>query len=370
MFDPSNYAVMNTVTTVCGDVATETLGHTLTHEHLLLDMNSRDDDAPRSDVDDERLTAPVTPDNIWWVRENPYTHDNCRLDDVDTAVGEVDRFSEHGGNTIVDVTSIGLNRDPGGLRRVSRRTGVNVIAGTGHYVGAYHPSNIDELTAEDIADMIVSDLTDGIGDTGIRAGIIGEIGASEGFVSNHNEKKTFRGAAMAQSRTGAPLTVHPPYNYEEAHDVLDVLEGAGADLKNVVMGHMSDTIRNQDSFEYHRSVAERGVYLAYDDFGMVGARGTTTDTYGDVENVGPLDETRINRVVALYEIGFEDQLLLSQDICRKTHLTKYGGHGYGYLLRNIVPRLQRSSPCRKGLSSGAVARLLVENPRQLLSGSN
>lgn len=359
---------MGTVTTVSGEISPGELGYTLTHEHLLLDMTAWiDDDTARPVLEEARLTDPVTFENLWEVRERPYTYDNCRLDDVETAIEEVQRFQEYGGDTIVDVTSIGLHRDPEGLRRIARRTGVNVVAGTGHYVSASHPPDIDGKSAEDIADGIISDLNEGIGGTDVRAGIIGEVGASKGFMSNSNEKKTFRGAAIAQAQTGVPITVHPPYNYEEAHDVLDVLEDAGADLENVVIGHLSDTIRNEESFEYHRSIGERGAYLAFDDFGMIGHRSTSNDLYDDVENVGPLDEDRINRVVDLYKAGFADQLLLSQDMCRKTHLTVYGGNGYGHLLRNVTPRLQRPSPHREALSREDIDRLMIENPRRLLS---
>lgn len=267
---------------------------------------------------------------------------------------------------MVELTTSSGN-DPLGLKRIANRTDINIVAGTGYYIGSSHPADMDQRTAEDIADEFVSDVSRGMGDTDIKAGIIGEIGASKGFLSNDNEKKVFRGAAMAQSETGAPISIHPPFNYEEAHDILDFLEDAGADLENVVMGHLSDTIRNEDSFEYHRSIGERNVYMAYDDFGMIGHRITSTDHFQDVENVGPLDEDRINRVVGLYEAGFEDQLLISQDVCRKTHLTNFGGHGYGHILRNIVPRLKESSPFRDGLSDDAIENLLIENPKRLLT---
>ncbi|GGJ16967.1 aryldialkylphosphatase [Halobellus salinus] len=359
---------MGRIITVDGEIAPDSLGVTLPHEHLFVDGSGWiDDDRSRSVLQDRFLHEDVSMETLSRLRDNPYTYDNCRLDDVETIASEVQRFHDRGGDSIVDVTSVGLHRDPSGLRTVSRRTGVNVIAGCGYYISDTHPSTMDEKSKSDIAAEIVSDIENGIGDTGVRAGIIGELGATKGFVSNDNEKKAFRGAAIAQQRTGVPITIHPPYNYEEAHDILDVLEDEGANLENVVMGHLSDTIRNEGSLDYHTSIGDRGVFLAFDDFGMIGHRGTENDYYQEVENVGPLDEDRINRVVELYEAGYDDQLLLSHDVWRKTQLATYGGRGYAHLLDNIVPRLQQSSPKRNALDREAIEVLTVQNVREMLT---
>lgn len=359
---------MGHVITIDGEVSPAALGRTLPHEHLLIDGSVWiDADATRPVLAERDIHQETSCENVWRLRDNPYTYDNSRLDDVDLIAAEAERFYERGGGTIVDVTSIGLRRDPVGLLRLSRRTGLHVVAGCGYYVSHCHPDDMNEKSKTDVADEIVSDVREGIGTTGVQAGIIGEVGTTKEFLSNENEVTSVRGAAIAQQRTGAPITIHPPYNYQEAHDILDILEAEGADLENVVMGHLSDTIRDPDSFEYHASIGDRGVYLGFDDFGMVGHRGTSNDLFDKVENVGPLDEDRINRVVGLYEAGYEDQLLLSHDISRKSYLTKYGGHGYGHILRNIVPRLLKSSPKRSALSRDDVERLIVNNPQEVLT---
>ena len=64
------------------------------------------------------------------------------------------------------------------------------------------------LSEEDIADQIVTQVTKGFGDTGMRAGIIGEIGFQSGTPA---EEKSLRGAGMAQQETGAALNVHVPF---------------------------------------------------------------------------------------------------------------------------------------------------------------
>jgi phosphotriesterase-related protein len=352
---------MGNITTVTGEISSDDLGVTLPHEHLLIDgttpwIDEVDDVVSyrRSAIEKRKIDAPVTMELRSWLEYNPGNYDNFTLDNIDLACEEVGRFAELGGETVVDVTGYGIGRDPRALRRIANRTGLNVIAGTGYYMRQAHPPNMDEKTAEGIANEIVSDLEEGMDDTNIRAGIIGEIGATHGFLEHENEVTSFRGAAMAQQRTGAPITIHPPFFYKESHDVLDVLEEAGADLENVILGHMDPTIRADDSLEYHQSLADRGPFLEFDIFGQSGYSPAFDKTF-------PLDADKIQRVVDLFD-DYGDQLLVSQDTCQKIHLKRYGGFGYDHILRNIVPRFRR-----RGLSNEAIDRLLIENPARALA---
>lgn len=353
---------MATVTTVTGERAVSDLGYTLPHEHLLVDISvwaeeegSRDTMTRR-----KRADADVSLETLWWMGTDrafgSEARDNWRLDDVETAVEEARRFADAGGGTIVDVTpmSPALARDPERMRDIARRTGLNVVAGTGHYVRGAHPDTVDDQNVNDIADEMVSDLTEGMNGTNVRAGVIGEVGAVHGFRDHENEVKCFRAAARAQRETGAPITVHPPFFYQEGHDVLDVLEDAGADLENVVLGHLDVSLRLDGAVEYYESLADRGVYVQFDTFGRTGYHATFDESY-------PLDADRIRALRTLFDDGYGDQLLVSQDVCKKIHLTAYGGIGYDYILRDIVPRLER-----RGFSDDEIGRLLVENPRAML----
>ena len=58
---------------------------------------------------------------------------------------------------LVDVTSVGLARDPAGLVRMSERTGLHVVMGCGFYRRAYFPAELDELSTDAVADLIVRD---------------------------------------------------------------------------------------------------------------------------------------------------------------------------------------------------------------------
>lgn len=246
-----------------------------------------------------------------------------------------------------------MGRDPVALREISRRTGVNVVMGTGYYVPNTYPDDMDDKSAEDIAEEIVADVREGYEKTGIRAGVIGEIGTTPGFRNNELERRSIRAAAMAQGRTGAPITVHSTIFTQEGHDILDTLENAGADLGNVILGHMDATIRDDDGLEYHRSLAERNAYVEFDLFGHEWY-------FPSADRVLPPDEDKIRHVMALFN-ECPNRILLSQDVCMKINLTAYGGFGYDHLLRNIAPRFRR-----KGFDEGDLRTLLVSNPRSAL----
>src|SRR5438552_266249 len=134
------------IMTVTGPIRPEALGITLPHEHLLL--------------------------NFHRVRGNP----DGILNDKALAAAEASAFRDQGGRTIVELTNIGLSRDPTGLAAIARETGLNVVMGSGWYRALYYPPEIDHRSADDLADEIVRDLQVGVDGTGIRSGIIGEIG--------------------------------------------------------------------------------------------------------------------------------------------------------------------------------------------------
>lgn len=354
---------MDSVLTVTGEKSADEIGVTLPHEHLVIDASIWVPDGPElTAIQRQKLEEEVSMENLWWLaaygrRPDWNSLDNRRLDDVGMVREEVMRFVAEGGETLVDVTpmSPGLGRDPRAMKQISNYTGLNVVAGTGHYVRHAHPPNVDEQNAEDIADQMIGDVVDGIDGTDVRAGVIGEIGATTGFADHENEKKVFRAAAIAQRETGAPITIHSPVHYMEGHDVLDVLEDAGADLTNVILGHLDGAMELDGASNYYDSLADRGVFLEFDTFGRVGYIASQDACF-------PLDETRILELRRLFDEGYGDQMLVSHDICKKNQLTKYAGHGYDYILRDIVPRLRR-----RDFSDEEVNRLLVDNPARALT---
>jgi len=347
------------VQTVLGLIEAAELGPTLTHEHLLLDMRCWYVE-PRLPEDKALAREPVSLENLGWVRYHYSSSlDNLRLLDETVATEEMRRYKRAGGSALVELTSLGLGRSPLGLARISRASRVHVVMGTGYYVtdlaGTCGGATLAE---EDIVDRIVREVEVGAEDTGIRAGIIGEIGTE--WPLRHADRVSLRAAACAQRETGAALSIHPGRSPEAPFEILDLLAAAGADPARVVMGHVDRTL-----FEHALRVelARRGVYLSYDQFSIEGwspFRMVRSEAGGEPMRL-PTDAARVDEIAALVEEGFIGQLLLSHDHCHKHRLWHYGGPGYGHILTNVVPLLKA-----RGLDDRDLSTILVENPRRLL----
>jgi phosphotriesterase-related protein len=334
--------------TVLGPVAPQEIGPTLMHEHVFADL--RPFFAPRAG-DDADADRPVDISLLSRLRRRPLgvTRDNLRLDDASVAAAELGHFAAAGGSAVVDCTVIGLGRDAGRLPAIARETALHIVQGTGIYVERTHPDWVQAADVGQIADLFVRELLDGIGDTGVRAGIIGEIGTSRKITPA--EEKVLRAAGRASVRTGAAVTVHLDPRGEEAHRVIDVLTEEGVAPGRMVMGHMDA----RPDPAYHTAVAKRGVYVEFDHFGR--------EYYaGHMDRPYPSDAQRIELLCGLLERGYRDQLLVSQDVCMKIDLETYGGVGYGHLLRELTPIVRRA-----GVSEADLDALLVTNPRKVLT---
>ena len=336
------------VMTVLGPMPVESMGVTLMHEHILLDTSSwwkRPCCASEIAIAEQ----PVSIEIIGELRMNPFLNrDNCFLLDVDLAMGELNRFADLGGHTVVDPTCFGIGRDPLALARISRRTGLNIVMGSGYYLEASHPEEVARMDADEIARKIIADVGGAEEKPDILAGLIGEIGVSKDFTPP--ERKSLQGAARAARATGVPLSIHLPGWERLAHEVLDVIEAEGADLRHTVLCHMNPS---HDDLAYQTSLADRGAFLEYDMIGM-------DYYYADQRAQSPSDEENARAIVKLVEKGYGERLLLSQDVFLKMMLTRFGGFGYGYILRHFVPRLKRH-----GLHQSSIDLLMTANPRRV-----
>lgn len=341
-----------TVQTVTGPVDADDLGVVLTHEHLLNDVSSWWTRSESRGVDAEAFAeAPVTEDVLWELRQDPFgNRHNLALDDVDVACAELARYAALGGTTVVETTGWGIGRDLAGLRTISERTGVRIVAGTGFYLDSSHPVDVVALGADGVTARLLDDLRDG--EDGVRPGLIGEIGVSADFTDA--ERTSLRGAMAAQAETGLPIQVHLPGWFRLAHDVLDVADETGADPAKVVLCHMGPS--GEDA-AYQRSVADRGAWLQYDMLGM-------EVFYADQGVQCPSDDDNARHLAALVRDGYGDRLLLSQDVFVKSLYRRHGGPGYAHVLQYFAPRLERH-----GLTPDEVRSLMTDNPRRLFGGS-
>lgn len=342
-----------TVMTVGGPIPVHDLGVTMMHEHIVVDVISWwhcPDCAERMFLTDQ----PVQMSILGELRMDPFVNrDNCSLTDVDISVAELQQYADLGGRTVVDPTNNGIGRSPATLREISDKTGLNIVMGAGYYLEASQPADFAGMSEQAIADEIEREATEGADGTGVRIGIIGEIGVGKDFTPA--EEKSLRGAARAQAATGLPLSIHLPGWERLAHRVLDVVAEEGGDLAHTVLCHMNPSGADVD---YQTSLAARGAFIEYDMIGM-------DYYYADQHAQSPCDEKNASAVKGLIDAGFGHSILLSQDVFLKMMLTHYGGFGYAHVLRHFVPRLRRH-----GVSDAQIETLLVDNPRCVFSATH
>jgi predicted metal-dependent phosphotriesterase family hydrolase len=312
--------------TVLGPVPLAEVGITAAHEHLLARSTSN-----RLDPDTE-------------------------LDEMDTAVEELAAFRQAGGDTIVEVTTIDMGRDIHRLVELSTATGVKIIAATGFYKGNYSgggektlpawdflPPALRQASVSHLADLFIQEVQAGVAGTTIKVGIIGEIGTSFNEILP-DEAKVFRAAARASRLTGVPISTHATLGTMGREQIV-LLREEGADLRHVVLGHL-DLATGPD---YHLELAQQGVFLGFDTAGKEQYRS---------------DAARVELIRRMVKAGFEDQIVLSCDIGRRSLMHRYGGRGYAYLLTKFVPELRAA-----GIDQTTIEKFLIHNPRRLLDFS-
>jgi phosphotriesterase-related protein len=335
--------------TVLGPIAGEAMGITLPHEHLLIDFAVMFRE-PANGAERGLARQAVNLANLGWVRHNFSSNlDNLQLLDERVARDEALLFKHAGGQTVVDPTNRGLARDPLALARIARATGLNIIMGSGYYVAAAHPADMDRRPSDEIARELVTDLTVGVDSTGVRAGFIGEIGTTWPWTDN--EKKVVRAAVAAQRETGAALMIHPGRHERLPLQIVDFIRREGADLGRTIMCHIERTIADPAVL---MELAATSVYLEYDLFGLE----TSYYPYNPAFDM-PNDGERMRQILGLIERGHLAQILMSHDIAYKHCLTRWGGFGYHHLLVNVIPRLRA-----KGADDKIIQTLLIDNPRR------
>ncbi len=306
--------------TVLGLIPADSMGPTLPHEHLLIEFS-------KSKMD---------------------------LTDEATAISELNHYVAAGGKTLTDVTTIGIGRNPEGLKRISTATGINIIMGAGFYKQWWLPRTILKKSVKQLSDTIVSDIINGI--NGIHAGVIGEIGITKPITKFG--KKLLIASARAQKITGASVILH--FDIDEdvnaRNYALDILEKNGADLTRVCISHNTPYVDQVNNFITY---AKRGCYVAFDNLGTEVYKPDRDSYYSK----GKLEPART--IKELIDKGFLKNILISQDLYVQACYLKNGGYGYAHILKNIVPQFRTC-----GLTDEQINTIIVENPKRMLSFKN
>src|SRR3954452_8334905 len=290
-------AMTPTVMTVLGPVAAADLGVVLPHEHLLVRLWSQPDQ-----LRDPRFHERLTLANLGWVRQNWSANaDNVHLGSESLAIRELARFKAAGGGTLVDLTQDGIGRSPAALVRISEATGVHIVMGSGAYVGQTHPTWVGQSSDDELATRFAAESREGAGGTGVRPGILGELGCSWPLLPD--EVCVLRAGARAQRETGLAITVHPGRDRGAPFEIVDHLASFGADVSRIVIDHLDRTIQDLPGLI---DLARLGPYLEFDLFGLE----TSFYPWSGVRQVLS-DAQRLDLVRGLIDAGFGDRILLA-----------------------------------------------------------
>ncbi|KAF6203082.1 hypothetical protein GE061_003496 [Apolygus lucorum] len=346
------------VTSVLGELEAQDLGATLTHEHFSLNVVNEFFREPPAHL--KQFFGPkITLDTVGYVRQYPYgSRSNITFfgKEVDQAVmKEMHLFKSFGGGTVVENTSHGIERNLDLSYRVAKETGVNVIAGTGHYVNGTQNSGTLSMTVEEISDLYRKDLTIGhsvpSAPNAVKCGVIAEVGSS--WPITEFEKRSIQATAIVQSELGCPVSFHPGRHRGAPFEIIRIYAEAGGKIDKADLSHLDRTLQViEDLLDF----AELGTYCQFDLFG------TEVSYYMLAPEIDfPSDAVRVDRIKRLVDDGFGDKVLVSHDIHTKHRLVEFGGHGYSHLLNNVRPQM-----ANKGISEDAINKIFVDNPARWL----
>src|SRR5581483_5210220 len=270
------------------------------------------------------------------------TDPDLTIDSEDAAVQELGYFRMAGGQSIVEMTPPDYGRNPEGLKRISERSGVHIISTTGWLKDAYCRPFVESRSEDDLAEEMIRDLMQGIGQSGVRAGVI-KIATSLNKITPA-EEKVAHAATRAARETGAPIITHTEAG-TMANEQLDLLTSDGVKPDRICLSHLD----RHTNWEVHYGVVSRGANLIYDQISK--------------EKYVP-DAQRVALVKRMVQEGFGGQIMLAGDFSRKSYWPSYGmggGPGLTYILWRFVPWLRA-----EGLSEEAIEGLLVRNPARCL----
>ncbi|MGA1837408.1 hypothetical protein VD659_10795 [Herbiconiux sp. 11R-BC] len=335
---------MDSVQSVTGPLAPAQLGVTLPHEHVYINMTT------------------TTP-------QDGYLNVAAEME------AELRLFSAAGGSTLIDMTNGELsdyaapigwsddvrvmqqNPDTGSrsianvlaTKAMAEATGVQVILGTGHYYDTYLDHRwFDRNSTNKIAEFLIADLLDEIPGTGVRAGIIGEIASDLSHITAI-EERSFRAAARASRETGIMVSTHAA-TFPTGLAQLEIMVEEGVDPSRVVIGH-ADTVKSVD---YSLELLRKGAFVEFDCLMTCRIGGTL---------VMHQIERRIAYLKTLIEAGYAEKLLLSQDVCQRSHLRALGGPGYTFLFEDFA-----AIALERGIDPEVLRSIHVDNPRRAIFG--
>jgi phosphotriesterase-related protein len=323
---------MATIETAHGQIAPADLGRVLIHEHVfLMDME---------------YTFNYRPD---FFSEKT----------VDDAVARLDALKASGIDTIIDLTVLGLGRHMPTLAKAAAQTDLNIVVSTGAYTfdavpapfQFWGPGLLKDTAVDPMIAHFVADITQGIGGTGIKAGMLKCAIDAPGL--RPGVERVMRAVARAHVQTGTPITVHTAPKERTGLIVQQVLTEEGVDLESVIVGHCGDT----SDVDYLMQLADRGSILGMDRFGV---------------DFTITAEQRVATIAEMVRRGYAGQLALSHDCCCWSDFfpdvadyhQAMPNHHYLHISNEIIPLLLEA-----GVSQADLTQMFVDTPRRLFERS-
>jgi len=319
------------INTVVGKCEPRELGFTLIHEHLTAGF-------PGWELDNRGFNRKI---------------------EVAKAVDRMKEIQGLGVSSFVDPCPMELGRDPEFAAEVADKSGMRIIIATGLYNDAFGiPQHFRMLGPDDIADVYVRELTEGVGKTGIKPGLIktatgGIPGMSVDTAITKYEENCLRAAARAHKKTGAPILCHNSESSPFGRETLDIFESEGVDFNRVLIGHACGV----GDMRYYFDILNRGAWIGFDRFGL--------------EPIAP-DRMRLASLIGLLAVGF-DRIMLSQDAVGcwlgrgfpaiEKMMEAAPNSNYAHVCRHIIPQMLKA-----GVSEAKVKTLTVDNPRAYFGG--
>ncbi|MDK2801526.1 MAG: 5-phospho-D-xylono,4-lactonase [Clostridiales bacterium] len=315
---------MNKVQTVLGTINGEELGFCHCHEHLFI-------------ADGQSAVI------------NPV----LRIDDFGKTTQELEAFRNSGGRSLVDAQPIGCGRMTAKLVMTSKMSGINIVASTGFHKLIFYPEGhwIYEMDESKLASIFIDELQNGMflnseydnpsTQISSKAGIIKTALDEEGLTERY--KKLFRAAAYASINTGVPLLCHTEMG-KHALELIEFLTKQGVKESAIILCHLD---RTADNPEYHKEVAQTGVYLEYDTIGRYKYHS---------------DEQEVQLIQKMVNSGYEERMLLGLDTTR-ARMKSYGGEiGLSYISETFIPLLKKH-----GITDEVIKKFMIINPARALS---
>lgn len=322
---------MTQVPTVRGPVDASELGATLMHEHVFVRNPELEANYPFPEWDEEKMLA--------------------------TARAGLTELAGKGIATFVDLTVLGLGRDVARIQRLADGLPMNIVVATGYYTAKDLPPYFHNhgpgrrIDMPDPLDaMFLRDLTEGIGDTGVKAAVIKVV--TDEFGITPDVERVLHAAARAHLETGALISTHTNVAHETGRMQQDFFRKQGVDPSRVLIGHSGDST----DLDYLRALMDNGSTLGMDRFGSVAYLP---------------DDDRVRTIATLCEQGYADRMTLSHDAAfysvntepsfRAKHTPDWHHH---HISDNIIPALRRH-----GVSEEQITQMMVANPARLLPAS-